>query len=277
MASLEENRHYWNSVYDWSLAAGEEWSRRWGGSGMQWHWSVYPRIAEALPCGRLVEIGPGFGRWTYYLKDHCQSLLGVDLAARCVHTCKLRFADDPNLKFVVNDGTSLPVKDASVDFVFSFESLVHAEAEVMAAYLSEVARVLKDGKTAFLHHSNLGEYPSHFLTASLLPQGARAALNRWGLVDIDQWRAPSMSAPIFRRLAREAGLAVVGQELVNWGARRLIDCFSIVRKGPQIAEPVIVRNPRFMHEVLRVGRLAEIYGDDSDPWSAEETLEVPGQ
>ena len=35
------------------------------------------------------------------------------------------------------------VEESSIDFVFSFDSLVHVEAETLAAYLSELARVLK--------------------------------------------------------------------------------------------------------------------------------------
>ena len=50
------------------------------------------------------------------------------------------------------------VGDAAVDFAFSFDSLVHVEAETLADYLAELARVLVPDGVGFLHHSNFGTY-----------------------------------------------------------------------------------------------------------------------
>ena len=50
------------------------------------------------------------------------------------------------------------VADRSVDFAFSFDSLVHADAEVLDAYAAELARTLAPDGVAFIHHSNLGAY-----------------------------------------------------------------------------------------------------------------------
>jgi hypothetical protein len=47
------------------------------------------------------------------------------------------------------------IENGSIDFAFSFDSLVHAESDVMSSYAHELARVLKPGGVAFLHHSNL--------------------------------------------------------------------------------------------------------------------------
>jgi hypothetical protein len=48
----------------------------------------------------------------------------------------------------------------------------------------------------------------------------------------------------------------VRQELINWRARRLIDCFSFfVRDGSQQTKPTeIIRNPNFMREAARIRR-----------------------
>jgi len=47
---------------------------------------------------------------------------------------------------VANDGMSLPeVSDESVDLIFSFDSLIHTEADAFASYLLEFRRVLKPG------------------------------------------------------------------------------------------------------------------------------------
>src|SRR6266550_6857049 len=65
--------------YDWK-DAGEEWSAPWGTSAAQWFGAILPRVRAFLPAETILEIAPGFGRWTYYLKDYCQELWIVDRA-----------------------------------------------------------------------------------------------------------------------------------------------------------------------------------------------------
>ncbi|MGE4204129.1 MAG: class I SAM-dependent methyltransferase [Vulcanimicrobiota bacterium] len=262
MASLEENRSFWQS-YDWSRG-GEEWSKGWGegGSAFQWQACIYPRLRQFLPAERIVEIGSGFGRFAHHLARSCQSLVGFDLVDKCVEACRERFADQPHLRFELTDGRSLPsIENGSVDFVFSFESLVLAEADVCEAYLHEIARVLRPGGGAFLHHSNLGEYDFYFTLTGLVPEPTRVRLNRLGLIDLSQWRAPTVTAAKFRAMAEAAELVCTSQELVNWGAKRLIDCFTtLVTKGSPLARPTrIVRNAGFMDEVGYLARLGEFY------------------
>src|SRR5688500_242534 len=111
--------------YDW-IQAGEEWSEPWGSSAARWFGTILPRIHDCLPAGTILEIAPGFGRWTHYLKEHCGQLHVVDPDERCIETCRRRFSRDPNLSYHVNDGRSLAmIPDGSIDFVFSFDSLVH--------------------------------------------------------------------------------------------------------------------------------------------------------
>jgi SAM-dependent methyltransferase len=144
----------WDASYDWRCA-GDEWHEAWGTPQAQWAGCLYPRIFPFLK-GRILEMGPGHGRWTQFLRDHCTSLIDVDLAATYVSECRSRFKSDPRLHFEVGDGRKLPmVADASIDFAFSFDSLVHAEADILESYASELARVLKSNAIAFLHHSNL--------------------------------------------------------------------------------------------------------------------------
>ena len=77
--------------YDWK-EAGEEWSQPWGSSAAQWAGTIFPRIRECLPAGTILEIAPGFGRWTHYLKDYCNELWAVDKSSDCIEACQQRFA-----------------------------------------------------------------------------------------------------------------------------------------------------------------------------------------
>src|SRR5204863_3357554 len=94
--------------YDWK-DAGEEWSEPWGTSEAQWFGAILPRVRDCLPAGTILEIAPGFGRWTHYLKDYCQELWIVDCATDCIDACRRRFAADSHGKCYVNTAVSLPL------------------------------------------------------------------------------------------------------------------------------------------------------------------------
>jgi ubiquinone/menaquinone biosynthesis C-methylase UbiE len=146
MPTIEWNVRKWADTYSWDRR-GEEWSVAWGGSFSQWYTTIFPRIVQFTPVDSLVEIAPGFGRWTGFLLRLCSDYVGVDLSHRCVEHCAATFEKthpQQTLRFVKNDGMTLPgVADASVDLVFSYDSLVHVEMDVLDAYLGEIARVLK--------------------------------------------------------------------------------------------------------------------------------------
>ena len=238
--------------YDWK-DAGEEWSERWGSSEAQWAGTIFPRVKHWLPAGTILEIGPGYGRWTHYLKDHCDQLFVVDRATECIEACRSRFAAEPKVIGFVNQGGSLAmIPNESVDLVFSFDVFVHIKREVVEEYLSEFRRTLKIGGKGFIHHSNLGAYDNS--ARRHLPAAARKLLTKWHVLDEDHHRTPSMSVDLFRKLASNHGLQCVKQELVNWRGRRLIDCFSWFERT-EAAKPLtteIIENPNFMREAAAV-------------------------
>jgi 2-polyprenyl-3-methyl-5-hydroxy-6-metoxy-1,4-benzoquinol methylase len=229
MASIETNKQWWNES-SWS-EAGNEWSSGYGTPAMQWHASILPRIHRYLPAATILEIAPGFGRWTHYLKDACREMFLVDLSEKCITACQERFRSEKHLRYHVNDGTSLAmIPPRSVDFLFSYDSLVHVEADVIRAYLEQLPTILAPEGVAFIHHSNLGAFASYFAALDRLPRG-RGLLSRWGLVEAgDHKRGRSMTADVFLSQAKAANLQVVSQELVNWGTRRPIDCISVVTR-----------------------------------------------
>jgi SAM-dependent methyltransferase len=261
VARVDENAAFW-ADYDWARA-GEEWSEGWGGSHAQWYGVVLPRIARFLPASSMLEIAPGHGRWTTYLREHCDTLAVVDLDEACIAACKQRFAGDDRITYHVNDGRSLEmIDDESVDFVFSFDSLVHADAEVVASYLRELARTLAPDGVGFLHHSNAGRYRRYFELQDRIPRGrVRERLYRWRLLDRPRWRARDMTAERFREACEAAGLRCIGQEIVNWTTRRLIDCLSTVtRPSSRWERPNrVLVNRHFSAEATGIKRRALLY------------------
>jgi len=250
----------WNSPAPWD-GWDEKWSEPWGGSEAQWFGTFYPRLRNFLTAGTVLEIAPGFGRWTRFLKDHCDRLIGIDVSERCVEACRERFGPSDRMTFVLNDGLSLDaVDDDTLDVAVSLDSLVHVEADVMQSYITQLARKLRPGGVAFLHHSNLGAYAYYQRLRKI--RGATRLGWATGVVERNlQWRAFSVSAATVRRFAADAGLGCVSQELVNWGTRRaLIDCFTVlVRDGSPSSPPAVVRNQAFMREAQRVKQLDAFY------------------
>lgn len=249
MPSLEWNHETWNG-WQWG-GAGEEWSARWGGSRTQWLSCIYPRLAPFLPARSVLEIAPGYGRWTQYLLPRCEAYMGVDLAEFCVQACQERFAAELHATFVVNDGLTLPmVADRSVDLVFSFDSLVHAEADVISSYLREVRRILSPNGVAFIHHSNVGIYHRTAAVRNLvgMPLGYGGPFTvRLGLAFWNHDRGRTMTAARFATSAREAGLACFAQETIGWASPLLIDCISVVaHPGSRWDQtPTYARNRKF--------------------------------
>lgn len=265
MKKVEDLYIFWNNVYDWSRYQGDEWSARWGGADVQWYWSIYPRLRQHLPAATILEIGCGHGRWSKYLKEHCQHLILLDLSERCVHACRERLGTE-GVSYRVGNGRNIPsVEDESVDFVFSFETLVLVEADVLSDYLQELRRVLKPNATAFLHHSNIGVYPYYFRFKDMVPKKWRRPLKRAGLLDYDEMRATSVTAAWFEKEAQRLGFSCLSQELIPWGGKRLIDSFSIIKKGLSERPNQVIANPNFIKRAYEIQRLSRLYGQGV-PW-----------
>lgn len=263
MPTIERNREKWDGEYDWS-GAGAEWSAPWRTVDMQWHGALWPRIHNFVPTGTILEIAPGYGRWTSFLKDLCQQMIVVDLSARCIDACKQRFAREQHITYHQNDGKSLEcVPDGSVNFVYSFDSLVHAEEEAIASYLAQLPRKMAPDGVGFIHHSNLGEYPHLKTVRSVGP--LRAVWKLLGLGTKSHGRAFSMTATKFEKLAAAAGLQCISQEILNWRCNRLIDCITVFTpRGSKWSRPNrVLRNPHFMTQAKHIAELAELYSSRS--------------
>ena len=230
MPDFNWNLRKWGTDYAWP-EAGEEWSASWGGSEAQWFGTLFPRLHRFLPARRILEIAPGFGRWTRFLIPACEEFVGIDIAPKCIEECRVRFAKSMHARFFGNDGYSLAAaEDRSFDFVFSFDSLVHAESDVISSYMSEILNKLAPGGVAFIHHSNLHTYGKQL-----------------GFL---HGRAMTVSADVVADLVKINDGTVLVQEIVNWGCEHLIDCLTLFarRDSYPAAQPVRLTNPLFMGE-----------------------------
>jgi SAM-dependent methyltransferase len=261
--TVTENKAKWDGAYEWN-EQGDEWSGPWGQTPFQWYATLLPRIHSLVPASTLVEIACGYGRWTQYLKDLCDRLVAVDLSQECIDACRQRFAGSSNIDYHVTDGKTLDmVADGSVDFVFSFDSLVHADLTVLDAYLEQMGRKLSPEGSAFIHHSNLGEYQAKYRTIRRVPKMEGLLITVGAIDPFLHWRDPGVSAPAVARMAEAHGLKCITQEIVHWRTdHAFIDCMStIVRRGSRRdRQPRVVRNDQFMAEARNAEQMSRLYG-----------------
>jgi len=239
MPSVDENRRLWTD-WDWR-ADGHEWSEAWGTAADQWASTILPRIFSLLPASSILEIAPGYGRWTPYLLNNSERYIGIDITEPLVLHCRRVFgALRSRPVFLLGDGFRFNrVQDRSISLVFSFDSLVHAEMDCLSSYAVEIHRVLEPGGHAFIHHSNLGEYVKD------------------GTVTVPHagFRAQSVTVEAASNAFNAAGLICLTHEKITWLSEEYIDCFSLLRKprsdntcGDTI--PSIFYNDQFRNEVL---------------------------
>jgi len=83
--SIANNLATW-LAYDWSNQ-GEEWSNT-----NEWKNSLVEHVLQQhIPIGsRVLEIGPGAGRWTEHLIQRVSRLIVVDLTPTCIVICRER-------------------------------------------------------------------------------------------------------------------------------------------------------------------------------------------
>ena len=107
------------------------------------------------------------------------------------------------------------IPDASVDFVFSFDSFVHPDREVVEAYLRQLGTKLKIGGKGFIHHSNFGEYVNS--PRERLPEALAKPLIKAKILDWAHHRNPSMTADYFARSrAKRPALPESGAGELAW-------------------------------------------------------------
>jgi SAM-dependent methyltransferase len=146
------NKEIWEA-WNWN-AGGEEWSQ-----SPEWKASLTRCVLEKeIPSGsRVLEIGPGGGRWTEPLLARASAYVGVDISAACIEHCRRRFGNDPRAQFAVGSGSDLAMlADGSVDAIWSFDVFVHINAAEVDRYAAEFKRVLRTGGIGVIHHGGVG-------------------------------------------------------------------------------------------------------------------------
>ena len=98
-------------------------------------------LARDLCRGRdILDVASGEGYGTALLASVARSATGVEIDVKTVAHAKNNY-QFPNLRYLQGDALALPLADASVDVVVSFETLEHVTDQ--NRFLTEVRRVLR--------------------------------------------------------------------------------------------------------------------------------------
>jgi hypothetical protein len=191
--NIEKNLVLWDRNYKW-VADGNEWVGPANTCGVPyetWKTSLISRLITpyAAKDVHALEIAPGHGRWSEFIIDACLHATLVDLSPACLDFCRTRFAGRTNIDYFLTTGVQLPkCATGAIGFVFSYDSFVHMSAEVIGAYMSEIARVLVGGGAAVIHHADIADADSHRQEHA--------------------WQRSAVNRAIVRDLAERSGLKV---------------------------------------------------------------------
>lgn len=202
--TVSMNRWVWTRI-DWSKR-GEEWT-----SSDAWKASLVKHVLEPnIPIGsRVLEIGPGGGRWTEVLVQRAAHVIAVDLTPKCIEICREKFQSVSNIEFHVNDGRDLSfIPPNSIDRIWSCDVFVHINSGDVENYVRQFAKILAPGGVGVIHHAKNG----HFQSA---------------------WRS-DMTAAKMREYCAKYGLKVVSQ-FDSWDNDRVA-----IFQGPAGERPDII-------------------------------------
>lgn len=146
----------------------------------------------------VVEIAAGYGRNTEILVSISDFVIATDINQECLDKIKQRLLDSNNLSLLKSSGADLSgVPDLSASLVYSFDSMVHFEPEVVESYVKYIYRVLKRGGMAFIHHSNWSQGKGQDFKTQ------------------PHWRN-YMTKDIMANLIRGTGMTIISQDVFDW-------------------------------------------------------------
>jgi ubiquinone/menaquinone biosynthesis C-methylase UbiE len=178
---------------------------------VQWNSLIWPMI-KGFDFTTVVDLAAGHGRNSVMLLKEAKRLYIVDINRECIEYCQKRFQGMPNITYVQNDGYSLKaIPDGTISLIYSFDSMVHFDIDVIGNYAKEFYRILKPGGHGFVHHSNYTKSPgSHFL--------ANPHCRNF------------MSKELFAYYLIRSGLQVESQTVIDWGGVPELDCLTIFKR-----------------------------------------------
>lgn len=153
------------------------------------HTDVLPDVLAEVDLGdRLLEVGPGYGATTDWLRERVISLTAVEIDGDLAGPLEHRY-DGSNVQVVRGDATAMTFDDGTFSAGVSFFMLHHVPtAELQDRLFAEVARVLEPGAPFVAvdsrHSEGLEAFHVDDTYNPIEPDGLPARLEAAGMTDV---------------------------------------------------------------------------------------------
>lgn len=184
------------------------------------HYHRYLLAREFCRDRDVLDVAAGEGYGTALLSQVARSAIGIEIDADAVAAAQREF-DRPNLRYERGDARALPLPDACVDVIVSFETLEHLSEQDQ--FLAELRRVLRPGGLLIIStpdrdtYSPLNTPPNPFHVKELTAQEFDRLIGRH-----------------FARHALTAQRAIIGSVILRPGDQAPLWAFE--RRGDQFIE-----------------------------------------
>ena len=171
------------------------------------HWHRYAAVAPLAAGRRVLDAACGEGYGSHLLAHEAAHVTGVDVSRDAIAHARERYAR-ANLAFAAASVTALPLPDASVDLVVSFETVEHLAEQ--AAMVAEFRRVLAPAGVLVISSPNRPVYSE-----------GGVGENHYHVRELDRDELAALLAPAFPRQA--------------WYAQRVIAQSALWSEAPSAA------------------------------------------
>jgi SAM-dependent methyltransferase len=174
--------------------------------------SPFLRLFKELDLTCVLELACGHGRHAEKLREQAQTVILVDINVGNIEFCRTRFKEFSQFRYVLTNGYSLDtVQERECSAILSYDAMVHFDSDVVRAYLQEMARVLKPGGRALIHHSNYSANPG-------------------GDVHNNPCWRNFMTEQLFHHYAARSGLRRLASKLMDWEGHPALDCLTLLER-----------------------------------------------
>jgi SAM-dependent methyltransferase len=122
------------------------------------HWHRYAFARRYVAGKRVLDVACGEGYGSALLAGVASAVTGIDVDSVTVAHARASYAALANVRFEEASAASLPLPDASVDAVVSFETIEHLPRADQPRMLAEIARVLAKDGVLVMSAPNPAEY-----------------------------------------------------------------------------------------------------------------------
>lgn len=173
------------------------------------------RYKDIIDYSSVMDFACGEGRIAKFFSPLSGKLYMVDSSHTAIDVCKEKFATSSHVMPLCNTSGPIPVEANAINFIYSWDAMVHFTYKDIDYYFSEFSRVLAEGGLIFVHHSNLSA-----------KQQEMAVFEQW---NFNYGGRSNIISEDIARIAHHYGLKVLEQKVINWGGLDL-DCISIILK-----------------------------------------------